>query len=134
MANRRFFQFRYSVQRDIVDLTLKASIAAAGAPTLLNGPAPVISQSKGVASIVRNSAGNYTITLEDNYQALMHACVTVQNATATATPSSQVISEQVSNATSPQVVIQMLDAAGAAADPDSGSSLMVHLMLRNAST
>lgn len=128
MANRRMFQFRYSVQRDIVDLTLKASIAAAGVPTLSTTDA------KGIASITRLSAGQYRISLQDNYQALMAAQIVVLNATASAAPLSQLISEQVISVTAPQVVIQLLDAAGVAADPDDGATLLVHLMLRNAST
>lgn len=128
MANRRMFQFRLSLQRDIVDLTLKAAIGAAGAPTISTTDA------KGITSITRNSAGKYTILLQDNYAALMTASAVILNATAAAAPITQLISEQVSNSTTPQVVIQCLDAAGAAADPDSGATLMVHLMLRNAST
>ena len=128
MANRRMFQFRYSVQRDIVDLTLKASIAAAGVPTLSTTDA------KGIASITRLAAGQYRISLQDNYQALMAAQIVVLNATASAAPLSQLISEQVISVTAPQVVIQLLDAAGVAADPDDGATLLVHLMLRNAST
>jgi len=128
MANRRMFQFRYSVQRDIVDLTLKASIAAAGVPTLSTTDA------KGIASITRLGAGQYRISLQDNYQALMAASIIVMNATASAAPVSQLISEQVVSVSAPQVVIQLLDAAGVAADPDDGATLLVHLMLRNAST
>lgn len=128
MANRRFFQFRLSAQRDVVDLSLKAAIGATGAPTLSTTDA------KGITSITRNSAGKYTILLQNNYAALMSAQVTILNATASAAPITQLISEQVSNATTPQVVVQCLDAAGAAADPDDGSTLLVHLMLRNAST
>lgn len=128
MANRRFFQFRYSAQRDVVDLSMKAAIGATGAPTISTTDA------KGISSITRNSAGNYTVLLQDNYAALMFATAVVMNATATASPCFQLISEQVSNATTPRVIIQFLDAAGAAADPDSGSTIMFHAMLRNAST
>lgn len=128
MAQRRFFQFRYSLQRDIVDLTCKAAIGASGAPTISTTDA------KGIASIARNSAGKYTILLQDSYAALMSASAIVLNATASAAPMVQLISEQVSNSTTPQVVVQFLDPAGAAADPDSGATIMVHLMLRNAST
>jgi hypothetical protein len=128
MANRRMFQFRLSLQRDIVDLTVKAAIGATGAPTISTTDA------KGITSITRNSAGNYTILLQDNYAALMTASAVVLCATASAAPITQLISEQVSNSTTPRVILQCLDAAGAAADPDSGSTLMVHLMLRNAST
>ena len=128
MANRMFFQFRLSAQRDVVDLSLKAAIGASGAPTLSTTDA------KAIRSITRNSAGKYTIALSDNYAALMAASIVVLNATATASPCSQLISEQVSSATAPQVVIQLLDAAGVAADPDNGATLLVSLMLRNAST
>lgn len=127
MANmRRKFQFQYSMQREIVNLSLKAAIGASGAPTLSTTDA------KGVTSITRNSAGRYTIVLQDTYPALMHAQVIVMNATASAAPIVQLVSEDVVGAAT--VVIQCLDAAGAAADPDNGATLLMSMSLRNVTT
>lgn len=126
MANmRRKFQFQYSMQRDMVHVVMKAAIGAAGAPTLSTTDA------FGVTSITRNSAGKYTILLQDNYPALVSAQAIILNSAASAAPITQLLSEQVVNATAPNVVVQCLGPAGAAADPDSGSTLFVHLIMRN---
>lgn len=126
MANmRRKFQFQYSMQREIVNISMKAAIGATGAPTLSTTDA------KGVTSITRNSAGRYTLLLQDNYPALMCAHAIILDSTASTSPIIQLISEAVVSATTPTVVLQCLDAAGVAADPASGSTLMVSLVLRN---
>ncbi len=129
MAQRRFFQFRYSLQRDIVELALKATIGASGAVTLST------TDSKGISSIVKETAaGQYTINLQDGYAALMHVSAIVLDPSPSTAPIMQVISEQVSSLTAPKLVIQALDPAGAAANMASGSTLLVKIMLRNAST
>jgi hypothetical protein len=131
MANARLFQFRYSHERDLVDVMLKVSIGAAGAPTIVNG--------KGVTSITRNSTGKYTIVLKDNYNVLMAAQVqTICPAPGPAAPQASITSETVT--TTRTVVLQMASATAAgdttlvAKDPASGDVLMIHLTMRNAST
>ena len=57
MANRIFNQFQLSLVRNRVSLFPSMTIGASGAVTSVNLPA-----SKGVASIVRNSTGNYSNT------------------------------------------------------------------------
>lgn len=129
MAQRRFFQFRYSLQREIVELTCKASIGASGAVTISSTDA------KGITSITKESAdGQYTIRLQDSYMALMHVSAIIMDASPSSAPIVQLISEQVATSSLPKLVIQCLDPAGAAANPASGSTLMVKIMLRNAGT
>lgn len=125
MANSRLFQFSYSYERDLVRMPIKVSIGSSGAPTL--------SQAKGISSIVRNSAGNYTITLKDNFNLLMalHARF-ISGSSAPAAPGVNIVSESVSS--SKQVIIQCRDLAGAAADPASGEVMLLELVMRNAST
>lgn len=125
MANSRLFQFRYSYERDLVDIMLKMSIGASGAPTIVNG--------KGIISVTRNSTGNYSILLKDNFNVLL-ACETSINsgASASTAPLVNMVSETVSS--TKIVRIQMRDAAGIAADPASGEIVMVHIICRNAST
>lgn len=65
MANRLFNQFRYGLEKKIVDIYCKAAIGATGAPTLN------VASSKGVASIARTGVGAYTITMSDPYVDLM---------------------------------------------------------------
>lgn len=122
MASRRMFQFQYSLERELSHIHMKVAIGASGAPTL--------SRALGVASMVRNSAGNYTITLQDKWNLLMNVEVMqVQASGAMAAPLVNVVSESV--ASNKTIVIQCRDAAGAAADPDNGNTLLIHIILRN---
>jgi hypothetical protein len=131
MANARLFQFRYSHERDLVDVMLKVAIGTAGAPTILNG--------KGVASITRNSAGKYTIVLKDNYNVLLDVDVmSICPAPGPTAPQASITSETVNSTKT--IVLQMSGPTAAgntalvATDPASGDVLMIHMTLRNAST
>lgn len=125
MPNGRLFQFRYSYERDLSDIMLKVSIGASGAPTIVNG--------KGVTSIVRNSAGNYSITLKDMHNVLM-STQTSFNSGASA-PAAPLVNVQSETVNSTKIVrIQCRDIAAAAADPASGEIMMIHLTVRDAST
>jgi hypothetical protein len=123
MANRTFTQFRLALEKQPVDLFAQVAIGATGAPTLN------VANSKGIASIARNSAGEYTITLQDAYVRLMMAQAVVLNATGiSASPDLGLISADV--VTAKTVVIQ-LSAAGTATDLASGDVLMLQLTLSN---
>lgn len=126
--NLRLFQFRYSAERDLVDLYLKVSIGATGAPTIVLG--------KGITSITRNSAGKYTILLKGNANKLMDvSCMPLIASAGAAAPMVVVDSEQVANVTTPQLVLQMRAIDNTTAtDPASGEVLMIKITLRNAST
>lgn len=127
MANSRLFQFRYSYERDLVDIYAKVTFGASGAPTLSNA--------KGVVSITRNSAGNYTLLLKDNFYLLMDAqAVFKSGSSAPAAPAMNIVSEQVNTVSAPQMVIQFRDIAAAAADPASGEVAYLKITCRNAST
>lgn len=126
MAASRLFQFRYSYERDLVDVYARISIGAAGAPTLVSG--------KGVLSVTRDSAGQYTIKLKDNFNRMLMVDTRIQNATGI--PTSTAIGIKTDNssaATAPSVTI-VASAGGIAADPASGDILLVDLTFRNAST
>lgn len=125
MANSQFFQFRYSKERDVVELFLKVSIGASGAPTIVQG--------KGITSITRNSAGNYSILLPDTYNMMLDMnAIFLSGASAPAAPGVNIVSETV--ASTKIVRIQCRDVAAAAADPASGEVLMLRIAVRNAST
>lgn len=126
MANRYLYQFRGSFEPGIVSIMGKVSFAAAGAPTLVAG------QNRGIASIVRNSAGNYTITLQDSYQRLLMIEQRALNATPPAAPAMFVVSENVANLPAPTIVIQM-NAAGVATDPASGEIMLLEINVKNSS-
>lgn len=126
--NLQLFQFRYSAERDLVDLYLKVSIGATGAPTIVLG--------KGITSITRNSAGNYTILLKGNANKLMDmSCSQIVAAAGAAAPMVVVASEQVSSTSAPSLILQMRAIDNTTAtDPASGEVLMIKITLRNAST
>ena len=120
MANRQFQQFRYSMEKAVVDLYAKVSIAAAGAPT--------ISTAKGIASISRLSAGKYSVVLQDNYYRLLMAQGMCLVAGIPASPTFSVFSESVASGS---LIVQFSDAAGAAADPGNGEIMYLQITLSN---
>lgn len=123
----RLFQFRYSYERDLTDIEAKITIGATGAPTLTNA--------KGIVSMTRNSAGNYTILLKDAYYLLMKVDADfVSGSSAPAAPLVNVVSEQVNSNSAPSLIIQCRDVAAAAADPASGEVMLLHIQCRSAST
>jgi len=127
MANRWFNQFSFSLVKAKVHLFAKVAVGASGAPTISTA------NSKGVASITRNSAGKYTIVLQDQYSAFLNIHPSVLLASGTpAVLGFAIVSETVA-ATTKNIVVQFLDAAGAAADPDSGAVLYFTIILNNSS-
>lgn len=127
MANRYFDQFALSLEKQKVLLFSKATIGAAGAPTL------DAANSKGIASMVRNSAGNYTITLQDTYNRLLGAHIVLIVGSGTpAAPLSFIVSEAV--ATTKAIVVQFTAVDGTTAtDPASGEQVRISLQLKNSS-
>jgi hypothetical protein len=110
-----------------VMLHLKMAIGATGAPTLDE------KLSKGIASVVRDSAGQYTITLEDRYTRLMHLSVDQRDGTdPVAAPLVQVEADNSADAT-PTIVVQYRDAADAATDPGDGEEQNMLIILSNSS-
>ena len=111
------------MEKQPVDLYAQVAIGATGAPTLS------VANSKGIASIARNSAGQYTITLQDPYVRLMMAQAVVQNSTGiSASPDLGIISMDVVSA---QTVVIQLSAAGTATELEDGDTLMLQLTLSN---
>lgn len=124
MSNRYMNQFAHSIEQSKVFLFGKVAIGATGAPTLS------AVNSKGIKSITRNSAGKYTIVLQDNYVRLYGASAKTVGNTCAA-PTSWIFSEQVNSATSPSLILQFANAAGAATDPGNGETVLFQLILKN---
>lgn len=128
MANRRFrSQYRFGEEAMVVDLYLKVAIGATGAPTMDTN------LSKGIASIVRNSAGQYTVTLKDKYMRLIHASVDQRNGTsAAAAPIAYVEAEDVDGAKTIVLQYYAIDNS-TPTDPGSGEEQRWHFILSNSS-
>lgn len=120
MANRNFNR-RQALEKEVKDIYARASIAAAGAPTLVSRV--------GVESLVRNGTGDYTLTLQDKYVALKWVDVKIIDDTAQDL-TVQIHSEDVDGAKT--VRFLCLD-TGVAADPASGAQLLIKLELKNTS-
>lgn len=125
MSNRFMNQFHFSFVKGKTSLYGRVTFGATGAPTLDSV------KSKGIKSIVRNSAGNYTIALQDNYYAFLRAAHVFVGSSAPAAPSMYVTSESVSS-TTPSLIVQF-NAAGTATDPASGEEVRLELVLNNSS-
>lgn len=126
MANRRFrSQFRYGMEAMTVELFAVVDIGVSGAPTLSRG--------LGIQGIVRDSAGQYTITLQDKYNSLLHVEV-MQNAgtSAMAAPLVSVEAEDVASAKTITLQYRAIDNS-TPTDPADGEIQMIKLVLRNSS-
>jgi hypothetical protein len=124
MANRLFTQFRYTLEKKIVDIYGKATIAATGAPTL------VATKSKGVSSIARTGTGAYTITLQDTYVDLLLAGFHIELASgAPAVYAWKVVSYDSTGAKT--YLIQFYNDAATAADIADGATLKFKFELKD---
>lgn len=122
MANfaGRIFNRKQALEREIKDGYVTISIGAAGAPTLTAGPLG--------ASIVRNSAGNYSLTIDDKYASLKSFRATLLSATAEDIRF-QLHSETVSTT---QVVSFLCLTGATETDPSNGSVILIKMDLKNA--
>ena len=127
MANRSFSQYRYSLEKKVTDLFAVVTIGAAGAPTLDTV------NSKGIASIVRSSAGLYVVTLSDRYTSMLEPGVMSMLAAGTPGHGSCILRATAVNAVVPTVTLAFLDYAGAAVDPVSTTVLYIGFTLKNSS-
>lgn len=132
MATRQFFNQALGLEPAPVRLFAKVTIGAAGAPTLVSA------SSKGVASIARNSAGDYTLTLGDSYTKLFSIRCTVQNSTGIpAAPTMGIKAQSVNTTGAGTVEVVFAGPTNSstttlvATDPASGDTLWFELILSN---
>lgn len=132
MANRWLDQFTATFNKSMVLVYSKVAIGATGAPTLS------AANSKGVVSVTRNGTGLYTFvfgtnsTSLDKYYQLCKVQATFKNATAPAAPLMYVVADN-SAAAAASIQVQFLSAAGAAADPGNGETLLIQFDFQNSS-
>lgn len=132
MANIYGRQFNLTIEPVQVSLFLRATIGAAGAPTL------VTSKSKGIKSIAQTATGTYTITfgnssaIQDYVKLFMVHSVfdttAVGSAVAPVAPIAAVITDAVTAGT---VQVKFFDYAGVVGNPASGEVMMLRIDLGN---
>lgn len=128
MASRLYTQFRYSLEKYVVDLWGHADIGASGAVSAVAGG--------GISNVVKEAtAGQYTIVLEDKYNRLLDVDVKIMDDAVTSVAQVQILQNpatvQADFVGDKSVTIQCLDFAGAAVNPASGARLVLHVTVRN---
>jgi len=143
MANHTFIDYSLSLHKRLVNLYAVVNIGATGAPTFQKWDPVARSYSaaaatgwKGVKSIVRVSAGLYTITLLQPYNVFLGAGVTFQQATASAAPLTiwPTPNANLNSASAPTIQIQFLNTSGVATDPASGEQIVINLNLADSTS
>lgn len=122
MANRTFNDAQ-ALEKEIKTLFAKISIGATGAPTLVKPG------SLGIASVARSAQGDYLITLEDKYPALMGVQGILLDSSAEDI-TFQVKAEDVDGTGTISV---FTNTAGTATDPSNGSVILLTFHLKNTS-
>ena len=128
MATKGYKRDRGTLEQGIVELFASVAIGAAGAPTIN------VKKSKGISSIVRNSAGNYTISLQDIYQYLLFLDTMVvlgAGAPSAGTNLNCVVRADNSISSTPNVQVEFLNSAGAAVDLTNGVTVTFDIQFKN---
>jgi hypothetical protein len=115
-----------TLTRGRVTLDVKVAIGATGAPTI-DGEI-----SRGVASIVRNGAGDYTLTLKEAYHDFLNVKGNVIDADDPGIDWIGVIAEDVNAPAAPTLQIGCRN-AGTLTELDDGATLLLEINLRYAS-
>lgn len=133
MANRYFTQFSWSLEKNPVTLWARVVIGASGAPTLDS------TNSKGIKSISRSSAGTYVVTFgnpapnaaTDTYNRLLFANAMFEvSGGVPAAPVMAVSAQSVSSAGTVTLVFSDVETP-AATDPASGEVMYLEFKLKN---
>lgn len=127
MADRMLNQFAATFEKAVVTIFGDVTIGGTGAPTL------VAAKSKGIKSIVRNSAGDYTVTFQDKYNKFLGLAVSSIKATAPAAPlmSIKAVSVNAAGGATVEFVLYTAAAGTAATDPASGEELLIEASFGN---
>lgn len=125
MASRAFKPFNGTLKVGVVHVHASITIGATGAVTNT-------SFGNGIKSVTRNSAGNYTIALQDSYPVLLGVDISQVDPTAAAVPQFHVTANNVASSTAPSVTIGGY-VTTVATDPNSGATIQVTIALQNSS-
>ena len=128
MANRNFNRVQ-ALDKEIKHIYGEWTVAEGTALQVLNA-----SRSAGITSVTLNSAGNYTIVLDDAYPALYGVDALYEFGTVAGTTGAfvQLWAEDVADATAKSITIQFvrMDTGAAAAVPDN-VKIKFHAVLKN---
>lgn len=126
MANRNFNRYQ-ALTKEVKVLFARIAIGSTGAPALQSP------YSLGVTSVVRNSTGNYTITLDDKYMHLMQITQSIQLASGSPAATGGMVIRSHTVSTTKQIIVEFVDSSGAAVELPSGAQLRLSIELKNSS-
>lgn len=123
MANRYMHQQRFSPIKGVTNLFAVVNIGASGAPTIASD----LKNARYITSIVRNAAGEYTLTLDDTYYELISLNI-MQQYTSNQDLTFQILNEDVDGA---KTIKFACKSATTSTDPADGSKLRINIELKN---
>lgn len=128
MANRYSYQFVGNNTAGVVNVFGQITFGASGAPTLAT--TGLHGNNGYITSVVRNSAGDYTITLTDVYNALLQIRhVFNSGASAPAAPGLWIKTDAVTT----KSLRVVFNSGGTATDPATGEIVLLQITLKNSS-
>lgn len=122
--NRYLTQFPLTFEKKVVNVFAKVTFGASGAPTLDKA------NSKGIVSVTRNSAGDYTFVfgtqagMLDTYVKLLGVTHVFKNTSAPASPAMFIKNDSTGTAGTCSMEV-VFNSAGTATDPASGEVLLM---------
>lgn len=130
--NRRTYQFRGALEPVVKDIFGLVAIGGTGAPTLTTSltlaNSQTINPSKGISSVTRNGAGDYTIALQDSFIRLLQANAQFKVASGVAAAPDVTVRTDNSNSSTAPSIRLVFSAAGTPTDPASGETMMLALV------
>ncbi len=150
MANRDFQQFQSSLEKGLVQLHCRVSVAGGGAVTLqkwnpatrtyssaaTSGVGTYAVGAQGIKTVARTGTGAWTIVLQDSYQRLLDVKVLTTAASGVLTVINAAVdaTTDVTSNTAPTIKILLNSATATAADPASGDKIDLTFTLQNSGT
>lgn len=125
MADRMLNQFGATFEKAVVTIFGDVIIGATGAPTL------TAARSKGIKSIVRNGAGDYTVQFQDKYNKFLAFWIGTIKGTVPAAPTQSIRAINMQAAGGATVSFVLYNTAGAATDPATGEELFLEASFGN---
>ncbi len=139
MANREFQQFRWSLEKNVVDIYAYVTFGSAGACTLSTS---ATKSSKGVVSVTHGSTGVYTFVFGTNAQSLdtyyklldvdiMWDCIT--DGDAPVAPLFYLSGNSIATVGTASIALTLTNSTGTATDPEDTEGAYFHFTFGNSS-
>jgi hypothetical protein len=150
MANRQFQQFQGSLEKGLVRLCCRVSVAGGGAVTLqkwnpatrtytsapTSGVGSYSVGAQGIKTVARTGTGAWTVVLQDSYQRLLgvHVTSTAASGVLTVVGVGVDATTDVTSNSAPTIKLLFNSATATAADPASGDKIDLEFLLQNSAS